>query len=364
METSIIPIEIYTALYYNVIFAFVLITFFHSQLLKMDDKRNKAYIRVTGFILFSFVLLYMGFRPVSGFFGDMLVYDNYFNMYQNNYEITETHDVLFHQFMMLCTKFMTAESFFFICAALYIAPLWYLSKKWFGNLWFYSFLMLVGSFSFWVYGVNGIRNGLATSLMLMAFTFIDKKIIMSIFIVLACSFHSTMLLPAVALVLTFLNNKPKIYLAFWLITIPASLVLGGFWESMFAGLGFADDRVSNLTSGNVEGDNFSSTGFRWDFILYSFSGVYTGWYFIVKQKFQDVLYSRLLNVFLFTNGIWILVIRANFSNRFAYLSWFMLGIIIIYPFLKLRNIRHINIIISFVLLVYFMFTYFMNFIKS
>ena len=42
-------------------------------------------------------------------------------------------------------------------------------------------------------------------------------------------------------------------------------------------------------------------------------------------------------IYLTANAFWILVIRSSFSNRFAYLSWFLMAIIIFYPFFK-----HIN----------------------
>ena len=47
--------------------------------------------------------------------------------------------------------------------------------------------------------------------------------------------------------------------------------------------------------------------------------------FIVKKNYiEDQLYVKMCNIYLLANAIWILVIRANFSNRFAYLSWFYL----------------------------------------
>lgn len=36
-------------------------------------------------------------------------------------------------------------------------------------------------------------------------------------------------------------------------------------------------------------------------------------------------------MYLLSNTFWILVIRANFSDRFAYLSWFIYSIVLLYP---------------------------------
>ncbi|MBA4135207.1 MAG: hypothetical protein C0525_10825, partial [Flavobacterium sp.] len=104
-------------------------------------------------------------------------------------------------------------------------------------------------------------------------------------------------------------------------------------------------------------EEFSAVGFRWDFLLYSISGVFTGLYFIFKKEFEDEFYKRLINLYLMTNAFWILVIRANFSNRFAYLSWFLLGVVIIYPFLKRVFFKEQHQIIGKIILAYFLFTY-------
>src|SRR5690606_25184293 len=109
----------------------------------------------------------------------------------------------------------------------------------------------------------------------------------------------------------------------------------------------------------VEEGKFSSTGFRWDFLLYSSTAVFAGWYYIVKRNYKDKIYFWLFNTYVFSNAFWILVIRANFSNRFAYLSWFMIGLVIIYPLLKQQIIPKQHQVIGLILIAYFSFTFFM-----
>ncbi len=128
----------------------------------------------------------------------------------------------------------------------------------------------------------------------------------------------------------------------------------------FASLGFEDERVLYLTHGNIIDDDFSSTGFRWDFLIYSATAVFAGWYFIVKKGFNDKVYVTLFTTYVFANAFWILVIRANFSNRFAYLSWFMMALVIIYPFLKQELIPRQHKVLAKVMLVYVAFTFVMN----
>ena len=251
--------------------------------------------------------------------------------------------------------------FFFVCILLYILPLYTICKKWFKSYWFYAFIFLIASLSFWTYGVNGIRNGIAGSLLLMGMSRV-KLSNQIIFIVLAIGFHKSMLLPALGFLITQFYNKPKVFFIFWLLSIPLSLISGGFWENYFSGLNIVDDdRLRYLTTATESGA-FRYSGFRWDFLLYSASAVFAGWYYIVKKEFNDKFYWRLFNTFVFANAFWILVIRANFTNRFAYLSWFMMALVIVYPLLKQNLILNQHRKIGFILMGYFMFTYVFNFL--
>src|SRR5690606_14127700 len=138
------------------------------------------------------------------------------------------------------------------------------------------------SFSFYAYGVNGIRNGIATSLVLWGLCYHNNKIKMAVFFILAILVHKTSLLPIMAFLITFFINKPKIYLIFWFLAIPLSLALGSFWENLFASLGFADDRLGAYITSADE----TSTSFRFDFLFYSSFAVFAGWYFIFKKQFK------------------------------------------------------------------------------
>ncbi|NER13981.1 EpsG family protein [Leptobacterium flavescens] len=346
-----IPLEYYGTIRMYLMLTVVLITILHSLVLPMEDIKNKMYIAVMGFLILAYNVVYIGLRPISGkYFVDMRTYANYFKSYAIGGDILVKDDIFFHQFMKLSSSIMTVHSFFLLCAIIYILPLYVVSRKMFKDYWFYSFLLLVVSFSFWGYGVNGIRNGMATSIFLFAIAYRDRKVVLIAFATLAYLFHQSMALPIFAFVLTLIHNKPKTYFIAWLCAIPLSLVMGGFWEAFFSSLGFGGDRLSYLAGGE-------NTGFRFDFLLYSASAVFAGWYFIFKRGFADKVYWQLFNVYLIANTFWILVIRANFSNRFAYLSWFMIAIVIVYPYLKQKFFKNQNVVLAKVIFMYFLFTF-------
>ncbi|MEN3324124.1 EpsG family protein [Mariniflexile soesokkakense] len=354
-----IPLENYYIVFLYSAFAIALFTLLHAFLLDINEKKNISYINFTGYLILFFLTIYMGLRPISEkYFVDMKTYSEIYNHYALGGEITIKADIYFHLFMKICSSFLSVHGFFLMCEIIYIVPLYFVSKKYFSKYWFYAFFMFIVSFSFWTYGVNGIRNGMATSLVLLAISLKDKKALMILFFVLSCLFHQTMLLPIGAFVLTLFVNNSKWYIRGWLLAIPLSIALGSFWENLFASLGFADDRLSGYLTGEKD-EAFANAGFRYDFLFYSSFAVIIGAYFIFIKKYKDPIFIQLFNIYLITNAFWILIIRANFSNRFAYLSWFLMPLVIVYPFLKERFFKKQHVVIGKVLFFYYLFTYFM-----
>ncbi|WP_247672556.1 EpsG family protein [Aquimarina sp. MMG016] len=328
----------------------------------MEETKNVVFINFSGYLLLTFLILYIGQRPISGIFGDTVNYIVTFDHYRYGGEIPEVNDYGWHFFMKTLATLVPYHIFFTICAFIYIFPMYKISKEFFGKYWYYAFVMFVVSFSFWTYGVNGMRNGAATSLFLWGLSFHRNKIIMGLFFLWATLFHKTLFLPIFAFIITFFYNNPKVFFKGWLACIPISLVLGSVFISLFASLGFGDDRLTGYLTSQADAGTFASTGFRWDFLFHSAFAVFAGWYFVFKRKFEDKFYFQLLNTYLICNGFWVLVIRANFSNRFAYLSWFMMAIVIIYPFLKQQFFKNQHFMIGKVMLIYFSFTYAMYYL--
>ncbi len=357
-----IPSKYYASIYYNILLLIVLLTVIHTLNNSGFRKKTFKFNNTFANILFFFLIIYIGLRPITIYFGDMGAYAKLFNNYKEGIFLFKSTDIAFYTLMQWLSNFVSVDVFFFLMTLLYLIPLYIATKRWFANYYYFAFLILVTSFSFWTYGTNGIRNGIATSLMILALSYQDKKLIMYALFALAYGFHSSMLLIIVLYFLTSLIKNIYFYFYFWGLSILLSLLMGSFWENFFASLGFGDEDKINTYFFNKEefADQFSSTGFRWDFLLYSFTAVYAAWFFIKKKRFKDQYYLKMVKIYLMANAFWILVIRANFSNRFAYLSWFLMGIIIIYPLLKHVYWKNQFQIIGILILIYFSFTYIMN----
>jgi hypothetical protein len=354
-----IPLEYYKYVWYNTLLVLVFIFFIQSRQYDLEDRRNTSFKQALGMLILILSTLFIGLRPVSGkYFKDMRTYAQVFQSYQWGEEVREDKDIYFEYFMKFSSSVMDVHGFFLMCAIIYMVPIYIVCRKFFKQYWFYAFLIMIGSFPFYGAGTNGIRNGMATSIVLLALAFSERKLIMSALFMIAVACHKSTLLPVGAYICSYFYNDSRKYLYFWLACIPISLVAGGAFEAFFTSSGiFEDGRLSYFDD---EGEFETGTSFRWDFILFSATAVYAGWYFIIKKKYEDELYKHILNMYLIANGFWILVIRAGFSNRFAYLSWFMMGLVIIYPFLKMKFSHRQHEMIGNILVLYVMFTYFMN----
>lgn len=356
-----IPISSYTAIYFYTLLVLMLVIFLHAYQNDLFTYTTKSFAGGIGIISLIFVCLYLGTRPVSYAFGDMGTYGKYFNRIAAGEKVIVNKDYLFNYFMAGSARIMTDRFFFFLCGSIYTVPLYVFSRKYCGGYWAYVFFIFVASYMFWPFGTNGIRNGLGTSIFVLALCFYERKYLMYALMALAFGMHSSVIIPIAAFLVSGVYKNPKAYLYIWLAAIPLSLLGGGFWENFFGGIGFGDDTRAEdyLTKGNTQGDVFAYTGFRWDFLFYSSFAAFAGWYFIFKKKVTDTFYIHLWGTYMIANAFWILVIRANFSNRFAYLSWFLMAPVIAYPLLRYKLFPNQYRVIGTIIALYYGFTFFM-----
>lgn len=319
-------------------------------------------------IILSF---YLGLRPPSGSFGDMNMYiHSYLHIVNGYVPVSLRTEWLWANFTAFCklSGFNVFEYFLivgfgylfgmFICSFL-------LMRK---NLWI-AVLFFFISFSCYSFGTNGIRNGLGCSLDLIAISLFAlggaKRPVGVVLMFLAMGVHRSTVLPsAAAIASVYFIKDTKVAIRFWIASIAISLAAGPLVEQFFAALGF-DDRMSNYASGNAdEGymSRFSGSGFRWDFLLYSAFGTVMIWYVTLYRKFTDKVYSVIAISYLLCNAFWIMVIRSAFSNRFAYLSWFLYPVVMAYPLLRMNLWKDQDRKTAIIFFLYSGFTLFMFFI--
>jgi len=336
---------------------------FHAIIFDIKDEQSINFFYSFGYLVVIAMVLYMGLRPVSYVFFDTVNYAKAYELMQKGVAVTIEKDYLFNYFMKFCSGFMDVNYFFLLVDILYIGPLFLFSRKYFERYWFFAMFMFICSYSFWTYGVNGLRNGLATSFFIMGLCVYDKKYWMYFWFLLGYFMHASLVIPIAAFIISGIYKNPKIYLYIWLVSIPLSLVGGSSWTSLIADLGFEERTSGYLTNTEESMSQFSQTGFRWDFLIYSGSAVLAGAYFILVKKITDKFYIHLFGIYCIANAFWILVITAAFSNRFAYLSWFLMPAIFAYPMFKYKIWKEQYKVFGGILFAYFMFTYYMFIVK-
>ena len=342
---NFIQLYVWSVFILGLFYSIKIYNFNNKQLLY--NQNNFSIALLVSFIIF----LFFGFRPFdSPFFGDTFNYAQSFVQIQQNPEVAyydlihnENKDVLFTLLMIFFTSFSDVSLFFIVISFFYVMLTLWSCKRLFPNNPYGILLVFLTSFSFLSYGVNGIRNGLALSFILLALSFINKNNKSNIIAIMLClgafGFHNSAALPAIMLFISaFFIKNFNLSLLFWIFSIFISLIFGNSVASVFEGLGF-DDRLDKYITGIDEEElmeSFSRSGFRWDFLLYSCIPIIIGYYVIIKCGIRNKTYELLLNTYTLSNAFWVMVITAAFSNRFAYLSWFMYPLVLSYPFFEMN----------------------------
>ena len=365
-----VPIEYYKVILYATLFTICLFTSLYYQSGPGCDKLMRKGTIILPFLLAILLTLYIGLRESNWYFWDMMLYKHLWNVVDaTTYEIQFDlrSEWFFMTIIVLCKIAVNdAQFFFFIAALIYVGcHFWVCKRLLWENVWL-AVLFVFFSFQFYAYATNGIRNGLAAAIMLLAISFFSKRNTMGylwgfILFILAFGCHRSIILPMAALMIsTFVVKDIKYSVAIWLSCILISLFVGNAFLNFLSSIGF-DERIASYAS-SMEREStrakFSHIGFRWDFLLYSAMPVWIAWYVRYKGIFDRTFYL-IANTYILANSIWILLIRVSFTNRFAYLSWFLYALVIAYAVIRIPIWKNQDRVAGQILLAHSFFTIFM-----
>ena len=364
-----IPAYFYTTVYYTSLLVIVWFTslYYIGAASQRILHAEGSPIQFAAFILSLLVVFFLGLRQVSNEFGDSPIYAyDYESGNQDFRAISFNEEWLWSSIAGFCRSLhFSVNEYFLFVEVFYIGGMficsWILMRK---NLWI-AILFFLTAFQTFTFGTNGIRNGLACSVELVAIALVieegPKRALGFFMMFLALGIHRSTMLPSVAAISSiYLVKDTRWAIRFWIVSIFLSLVAGTTVTEFFTTLGF-DDRMQQY-SYEASAEYFSGTGFRWDFWLYSLFPVIMIWYVTQYRKFTDLSYTIIANVYLLCNAFWIIVIRSSFSNRFAYLSWFIYPVVMAFPLLRMNLWKDQDRRTSLILFFYSGFTFFMFFI--
>lgn len=358
--------------YYPIYLGVMFILIGEKLIFKSSDGLIVGYDRFSllkASLISVFFIFFFGFRPSGIFFADTHVYAGTYEdilYYGVNNEDTKG-DLLFEWVRNMCALLrLPVEGYFCVVAALYLIPIIIGSRILFPGREYISLLFFCSSFAFYSGGGVIIRNGVACSFIFLAIALWYKaqnrkdRILSLLCLIAAYYFHNSAAISAFAFVLSILFiRKVSWSVIIWLICIILALVIGrslGYTISEY----FQDDRLTSYAEAGLDVSNlegFAYSGFRWDFLLYSLTGivfsVYTRYYKNFKDKFFDIL----SNTYILSNAVWILFIYATFSDRFARLSWCLLPFVFLYPLVKFKSWPYPNRITGWILMGQWLFLF-------
>ena len=133
--------------------------------------------------------------------------------------------------------------------------------------------------------------------------------------------HKSFILPIAFFFSSKFIRDSRYLIGIWFLCLFLSFIMGTYLQDMLGNY-FSEYQDRRLTEYLTKKNENYNQGFRIDFILYSFIPVIVGYIYIVKNKFNEQFYYKAYCMYVLSNAFWLIVIRANFSDRFAFLSWF------------------------------------------
>jgi hypothetical protein len=319
------------------------------------------------FLLALFMVMFIGFRPASSAFVDMMNYITYYHAFHEGSVFIfdkEAENLLFDNYFAWIGSMRLGTTFFFVTiAAIYFMCTYIACKRMFPRDTLIAYLVFLAAFSTFSYGTNGVKAGAAAAIFLMAMSFRDNLKICIPLVLVSWGAHHSMIMVVVAFVLTLIYKNPKVYFAGWCFCLLVAAAHISFFQELFAGI-LSDSGDSGADYLITEGDDWGGkTGFRIDFVLYSAMPILVGYWAVYKKRLQlSKMYTCLLNLYMTLNGTWMLCMYASFTNRIAYLSWFLYPMVLIYPFLNENWGASRYKTLSKVVLAHLGFTLFMHFV--
>lgn len=287
--------------------------------------------------LVVFLSLFLGFRPISGrYFGDTasyaLDYERQFGWFDPN---NISGDWLFNYIMgWMAGQSLPIAYFFTTINALYFGLMYLACLKMFPRDSLFAFVIYLGAFSTFSYGVNGLRAGMAASIFLCALAWWRNKAVVVALCIASFLTHHAMMLPICAMACVWFMPFPKLWMTGWVVALFVALLHITWFQDLFAmlsddvGEGYLATENTGEWGGTLEGR------FRYDFVLYSAIPLWVAWRAMKRLRRPSPRYKAVFNCYTLCNTVWMLCMFANFTNRIAYLSWFLLPILLVYPYFR------------------------------
>lgn len=326
---------------YLFIFIVLIILIFISI---VKDNNNIKF--VFGLLICLFIVPFLGFRDLNVGV-DTLNYRDIYDTMPNSLSLIEFRDPIWDFVTFFFSNNRIDISYYFLLSSFIYVYFAYSGAKSIlqqNALYFLVLFLVVPNFA--LYGTNTIRTGIAASIFLYSFKWKNKKIKQALIFILSLFIHFSVIVPLLFYYLSARLKTIKISMSIWFLF----LILATLGISLGDVMPFEMERLSQYTSVK---DNDVTTKVL-NFIIYSISPILLGVYTIYIKKKSDVLYIRLLNTYIFSNCIYVLTFNIMFSERFAYLSEFLMPLLLVYPIIKFKLFKNPQLKLASIFLIIFL----------
>lgn len=328
-----IPASLYYSAYLTLVTLMTFITIsWYNQYGKLFNVRKTS--QIISLFLLVVVVIAIGCRPLSNYFADMVVYESNYNILwgeRYSFDWKVDNKIFDNFFCWMASKGIPFSTWVMIISIAYFGLMYIACWKLFRNDVLLAFVVCLGAFSTFSYATNGMKAGVAASLFLVAMAYRDKLWVSIPIALLTYGFHHSMTLVIGSYFVVLFFKNPKYYFMGWIASLILAVLHISYFQVLFAG--YTDERGAEYLLATEE-TSIVRIGFRPDFILYSAVPIYIGYLMIYKYKVQSTTYSFLLRLYIMVNAMWMLCMYASYTNRIAYLSWFMYPIVLLYPFIS------------------------------
>lgn len=314
------------------------------------SKNNKQLLKGTTniilpFVLTIFLIFYIGRRPITCY-GDTWLYTMMFNMVQTGewHALPSSTDPFWLWFHNIFVDLGSASDWLLGVASFYIGGMALATYRWLPQHFFVGLMFCFTSFSFYAFATNGIRAGMATSMAMVAISLINiykkewsSNIIALALLIMAYKTHSSLAITIASALIAFFLKDSKLAFKIWLICLVLGFLFNSTFQSLFSWVS-SNEKMAHYA--NMIDVQYNKMYFRWDFIVYSALPIVLGYITTIKKKITDGKYTFLLNTYIIANSFWLLINEIAYSNRYAYLSWFLYPIVVAYPLCKFEIFKN------------------------
>lgn len=280
--------------------------------------------------------LFIGTRPPYDVLSDTGGMVNYYklNLYLDWTFSWDTSNYIFDNLLLFLSSEGIHYSIWLIIMALfYFVGNSIACKKLFPENSFLAFVTFLGAFVSYSSAVNGFKAGIAAAMFTCAIAYRKNKIMSVLFLFLSLGFHHGWIVCVIAYFICLFIRKDRLFFYFWLFALIISASHITYFQVLFASLGIDDKASDYLIGDNIGGRG----GFRLDFILYSVVPILQ-WFILKKRNIElSDRYRFVISLYMLLNGVWMLCMYANFTNRIAAYSWGFYYIVILLPCFESKN---------------------------